>query len=172
MVLSQDTGLIRQLAAVAELNTRLFLNCLQSVTDADALGRPNDRVNNLAFVACHVLDARHYLAGFLGLQLANPLAAVLGGVQRIEDVETLPSLESIREHWRVVSGPVLDCLRSLTPGELKSPSPQRFPIADASFGGALEFQLHHESYHIGQLAYLRKFYGYPAMSYRASPPML
>jgi hypothetical protein len=45
-------------------------------------------------------------------------------------------------------------------------SPQRFPVDDPTFGAAIEFQLHHESYHIGQLALLRKYYGYPAMTYR------
>jgi uncharacterized damage-inducible protein DinB len=166
MQVSQETGVVRQLSAAAELNTTLYLNCLQSVSTKDALLRPNHLVNSLAFVACHVLDARHYLARFIGLSLENPLEPLLARVQSIEEVETLPPLETVREQWRAVSSEVCAVLRALAPRELASPSPQRFPISDVSFGGALEFQLHHESYHIGQLAYIRKFYGYPAMSYR------
>ena len=42
---------------------------------------------------------------------------------------------------------------------------QRFPIADPTLRGALDFLLHHEAYHIGQMAFLRRCFGLPAMSY-------
>ena len=166
MGLSLDAGAVRQLAAAADLNRRLFLNCLDAVSDTDALRRPNELVNNMAFIACHVLDARHYLARFLGLGLANPFDALLGNVQSIADVTSLPPLEMVRAEWARVSTEVHACLSGLSASELTRPSPQRFPIPDATFGGAIEFQLHHESYHIGQLALIRKFCGYPAMTYR------
>jgi len=165
MELSLDAGAVRQLTAAAELNRRLFLNCLDSVTEEDALRRPNNRVNNLTFVACHVLDARHFLSRFLGLELFNPFDALLGNVRSIEDVVSLPPLQDVQAEWIRVSTEVHACLSGLTTYELTRPSPERFPILDATFGGAIGFQLHHESYHIGQLALIRKFLGYGAMTY-------
>ena len=40
------------------------------------------------------------------------------------------------------------------------------PVDDKSNMGLLIFMMQHESYHIGQLAILRKQAGLPAMSYR------
>ncbi|MGB7490782.1 MAG: hypothetical protein WBN62_10660 [Thermoanaerobaculia bacterium] len=39
-----------------------------------------------------------------------------------------------------------------------------FPFEDPSMAGGIGFLLHHEAYHIGQLALLRKFHRLPAMS--------
>ena len=154
------------LATAADLNTRLFRNCLLDVSDADAIRRPSDAVNSIGFIACHVLDARHFLARFLGLQFVNPIESVIGTARGIDDVASLPPLADVRQYWAAVSRDVHACISSLADSELAEISPQRFPVDNPTFGAAIEFQLHHESYHIGQLALLRKYYGYPAMTYR------
>ena len=63
---------IAPLRAILELNTRLFLNSLDGVSDEVATRRPNRETNHIAFLACHVLDARYYLAGYLGREARNP----------------------------------------------------------------------------------------------------
>jgi hypothetical protein len=153
------------LAGILRLNTRLYLNCVADVTDADARRRPNERTNSLIFIACHVLDARHYLARYLGLDEPNPVADVLQDATGIDDVVELPPVERIVDGWRALAPTVSACLDDLGPTELRAPSPQRFPIDDLSIGGGIGFLLQHESYHIGQLALLRKYLGYPAMKY-------
>ena len=147
------------------MNTRLFANCLDGVTDERAILRPNDRTNNLSFIACHLVDSRHFVARYLGLSENHPLDAVLRDAASIDDVGVLPSLEQIREAWRPISLALDACLLSLGEEELMAPSPQRFPVDDPTVFGAIGFLLQHESYHIGQLALLRKYLGYPAMKY-------
>lgn len=154
------------LAAAAELNTRLYLNCLLDVRDAHATLRPSSAVNSIAFVACHVLDARHFLAKFLALELSNPIESFVGAARGIDDVLSFPLLADVRHHWSLVSREIEPCIAGLLPGELSQVSSQRFPVNEPTIEAAIEFQLHHESYHIGQLALLRKYYGYAAMTYR------
>jgi hypothetical protein len=43
-----------------DLNTRLFLNALDGVDDKLATTRPNASTNHIAFVACHLVEARYY----------------------------------------------------------------------------------------------------------------
>jgi len=45
-------------------------------------------------------------------------------------------------------------------------STTRFPVADPTRLGTLAFLAQHDTYHIGQLALLRRFVGLKAMSYR------
>lgn len=152
-------------AAVCSLNTRLFLNCLESVTDEQAMHRVSDRVNNIAFIAIHVVDARHYLAAQLGLETSNPFSEAFKDVSSIEEVTTMPPLDEIRRTWTDVSSPLERRLTSLLASESGRPSDLELPIDGGTLGSAISFLLAHEMYHIGQMAMLRKHAGLPAMSW-------
>lgn len=161
----------RTLAPVAEifrLNTELLLNCIADVSEVHAAERVLPGTNSIAFVVAHVADARHFVAAFLGRAVPNPLAASLGDVTRIEEVERLPGLAELREYWVSVSKHVEDCLETVSVGRLESLSPQKFPVQNASVLGGLAFLAQHESYHVGQLSFIRKGLGYPAMIYTRS----
>ncbi len=112
-----------------------------------------------------MVDARYFLAGYLGLPDANPFADLLSDASSIEEIPTLPALSVVRRVWSELA-PTLDaCLGTLDEDELRSPSRQLFPVSDPSLLGAISFMIQHESYHIGQLALLRKYLGHPAMKY-------
>ena len=60
---------------------------------------------------------------------------------------------------------MLAALETVDAATLKGPPPFRFSIADATLLGGIAFLTQHDSYHIGQLALLRKHWGLGAMSY-------
>lgn len=151
------------------LNTRLLLNCLDGVSDADANRRVLPGTNSMAFVTAHVVDARHVALTLLDRPMPNPLAGTLGKVARIEDVEEMPALASLRASWLAVSAALERCLEGATAESLRKVSPQPFPVGDPSLLGGLAFLAQHEAYHVGQLALMRKGLGYPAMLYVGNP---
>ena len=51
----------------------------------------------------------------------------------------------------------------LTEADLAAPAPRSFPIEDKTMRGAVLFLTYHESYHAGQMAYVRKCLGYPGV---------
>lgn len=153
------------LASLLRLNTRLFVNCLVDVTEAHALERPNARTNSMTFIACHLVDSRYFMARTLGLDEANPLERFTADVTAIEQMADMPELTGIRRAWHAIARTLEECVVALSDAELRAPSVQRFPVDQHNVIGALGFLLQHESYHIGQLALLRKFHGYPAMRY-------
>lgn len=151
-----------------QLNTRLFLNCLEDVSDELSRTRPNTDTNNLAFVTLHLHDARHYLARYLGLEESDPFAPITSRAQSIEDIEVYPSVNEIRTAWMEISIPLEQRFTQLAAEVLDQPSPEDapdFPDQEKTILGGLAFMLQHESFHIGQMALLRKFYGLPAMSW-------
>ena len=157
--------LIGPLHTVLQLNTRLFRNCLADVDDAAAQRRPNERTNNLAFLAAHLIDVRYYLVTFLGGAAENPFAAQLENVRRIEEMEAFPEVRELLATWAEVT-PLLEAqLEALDEDALLAPATERFPVEDARVIGAISFLMQHESYHIGQMALIRKFVGLPAMRY-------
>jgi uncharacterized damage-inducible protein DinB len=156
---------IHAIASVVRLNTRLFLNCLEDVTDEQALRRAGASANHLAFVATHLVDSRYFACGYLGLELAHPFGDRLDSVTSIEDATWLPSLRELRTAWQGLAVSLEACVRSLDDDDLRGPSPQRFPVDDPTLAGGIAFLVQHESYHIGQMAMLRKLAGHPAMKY-------
>jgi uncharacterized damage-inducible protein DinB len=155
-------GLVAQLA----LHSKLFLNCLDGISEEAATVRAGGTTNSMAFLAAHLVDSRHWLARVAGLAAENPFAARLDGARGIEELKDCPSVEESRHAWRALAQPLEAALQALDASALDQPSTTRFPIGDKSIVGTIAFLIHHEAYHIGQLALLRRYTGSPAMSYR------
>lgn len=156
---------VAPVAEIYRLNGWLFHNCLDGLTDAQGAARPTPATNSAAFIAAHVAESRFALAAWLGAPVENPLAAALEGAKGIDDVRELPALAEIRAAWDRASAAMTARLAELTAEELDGPSPARFPAGGPTLLGALAFLAQHDSYHIGQLALLRKHAGLPAMRY-------
>jgi uncharacterized damage-inducible protein DinB len=154
---------VAPLAEILRLNTRLFRNCLDGLTDEQAGTRLSTRTNNAAFVAAHVADARFFLLTVIGAETTNPLAPYLAFGTSIENLRHLPMLAEVRDAWTLAGHKLRDRLESISSVELDAPA--GFPTALASTISGLAFLVQHESYHVGQLALLRKHVGLPAMSY-------
>jgi uncharacterized damage-inducible protein DinB len=157
------------LAAIFDLNTDLLLNCLDGLSDAEGRERLAGGGNSITFLAAHLTDSRHFLAARVGHPLDNPMARYLEGARGFEEVRAWPTLEEVRAAWRSVGTHLQAALASLTAGELSRRHAHRFPLGDSSQLGLIAFLAQHDAYHLGQVAFLRRQLGRPAMSY-ARPP--
>ncbi|MEZ0336209.1 MAG: DinB family protein [Gemmatimonadales bacterium] len=156
---------VAPLAAVLELNTDLLLNCLEGLTDGEAQRRLAAGGNSVVFLAAHLADSRHFLAARLDRPLDNPLGSFLGKARGIDDIETWPTLAEVRGAWLAVSEHLLAVLDVVSAEELSTPNAHRFQISDTSRLGMIAFLTQHDSYHVGQLAFLRRQLGKSAMPY-------
>jgi uncharacterized damage-inducible protein DinB len=156
---------VAPLAAIYDLNTDLLLNCLEGLTDAEARRRLEAGGNSVTFLAAHLADSRHFLLARLNHPLNNPLARYLADVQRIEDILEWPTLEEIRTAWLAAGAQLTSVLAELTSDELAEANVHRFPLTDNSRLGMVAFLVQHESYHLGQIGFLRRQLGKPPMSY-------
>jgi uncharacterized damage-inducible protein DinB len=154
--------------AALDLNTNLFFNALRGLSDDDARRRVAPGVSSAAFIAAHLVDARHFLLKRLGVAHPNPMDA-LGQVRSEDELRALPPLADLRAAWLDVTPVLRAALLALTPEQADAEIGQAFPIALTGALGAVVFLLHHESYHLGQLGLLRKHLGHPAMAYTPAP---
>ncbi|MGE0439976.1 MAG: DinB family protein [Gemmatimonadales bacterium] len=157
---------VEPLAQVFRLNTRLFRNVLAELDEVDATARPNGQTNSVAFIAGHLVESRAWTARYLGADVPAPFGGALEHAASLADVARLPRLGEIRSAWDAVSDPFERRLAEVGAPELDAPGSERFPGVDGTRLGGLAFLLQHESYHLGQLGYLRRFLGLPAMSYK------
>ena len=156
---------VRPFRNTLRLNTGLMLNCLEGMSDAQANVRVLPSLNSVAFLLAHMTDARHTLLDVLGGSAANPIAPLLANVRGIDDGPTLPHIDVLADAWMRIYHTLNARMASLPPEVVDARAPQPYPGGDASVLGALAFLTQHDSYHLGQVALLRKALGLPVMRY-------
>ena len=159
--------MLPELAAVHRiltLNTRLLHNCLEGVDDLLGIRRVTADTNSLAFLAAHLSQSRHYACMIAGRPLTDPLEGRLKG-KSLDDVGPLPSLAEITAAWDAVSAHLLRTLEELRDEDMKREATRRLPGSDGTVASVLPFLAQHDSYHIGQMAILRRQLGLGAMKY-------
>lgn len=155
---------VAPLAAILDLNTDLLVNCLHDLSEDEARQCLAGGGNSIAFLAAHLTDTRHFLAKRLEAPLPNPLARYLVDARSIEEMRDWPSLEEIRSAWLAIGTHVHQVLASLTAEEARRPDAHRFPLGEGTRLGMIAFLVQHDSYHLGQIGFLRRQLGKPAMS--------
>jgi hypothetical protein len=145
---------------VLEANAALFRRALEGIDQARGERRPNDHTNSMAFIACHVLDARFYLVKLAGHERTNPWQALFDAATDITTMKEYPPLYELRTEWDELHEATLLHLADMSSAELDAESPDRFPTDDGSVLGALSFLAFHEAYHVGQMGLVRKYLGF------------
>ena len=156
---------ITPLAAILDLNSDLLLNSIEGITDSEAQYRLPAGGNSIAFLTAHLTDTRHFLASRLGHPLTNPLARYLADARSIDDIRSWATLDEMRSAWLAISAHLQTTLESLSAADLQRAGAHRFPISDTTPLGLIAFLSQHDSYHLGQIAFLRRQLGKPAMTY-------
>jgi uncharacterized damage-inducible protein DinB len=151
--------------AIFRLNTDLVLNCLAGVDDATAWQQVTEDTNHIAFILAHLITARHLIADAFGSPLPSPLEGAMDRATKVADVLELPPVDELLAHWLAVSEHLSDALAQLPDETLGAPTPMRFPIEGDTLLSVLAFFAQHDSYHVGQLALLRRQFGLAPMAY-------
>jgi uncharacterized damage-inducible protein DinB len=157
---------VTPLALVLCLNTEL-----DGLDDTTAARRLTGTSNNIAFLATHLVETRHYTAGVLQAPLPSPLPPATARARSLDEAGPLPSLRDLVAAWESVSAHLAVTVERLDTAFLARPA-GAFPGSDGTILGALAFLVQHESYHIGQMGLLRRQLELPVMTYslRAREP--
>ncbi len=147
-----------------DLHTRLFNNVLDGITDPDTNSRANDHVNHIKWLAGHLTSTRFGFKDLAQLEEGDPYKELFAHGKSIDPNADYPSIDNIRENWNGISGQISNALASLPEEALQADAP-KVPIGEGKMGDFLDFLMHHEAYHIGQMGILRRFLGKEAMSY-------
>jgi uncharacterized damage-inducible protein DinB len=153
---------IANIAHQYALNTDLFNRCTADIQLDHWFARPCDVSNHLMWVTGHILYTRSGVVMRLLGSEPKPYWKELfdRGVELVEPGR-YPRPEEIRGAWTEVAQKLVTAFSSVSERALAQPAPQsNAPNFDGTVGGLIAFFALHEAYHVGQLAYLRKFLGY------------
>lgn len=151
---------------ILKMNTRLFLNALEGVTEEQAKERISGHNNPLNWLAAHTTWARYFTCAMLGKPAAkNPYDGLFDNFKPFDATADYGTLAKAKEEWNKASALLADALTSVTEEHLAAEGPLKNPVGDLSFGGTITFLAQHESYDIGQIAFLKKYFTKEAMKY-------
>jgi len=143
-----------------QANGSVFEKATQGIPDEKWLFQPSADSNHLMFSAGHVVVHRAFVPKYLGVEWSAPWSSVISrGAKRVPPKQ-YPSVGEIRKACKEVSEKLMAALPNATPELLAQPLPKERPSLDGTVGGAIGLLCFHETYHVGQMGYLRKWLGF------------
>jgi uncharacterized damage-inducible protein DinB len=147
-------------------NSDLLTKSHAGLTDEEWLRRPGESSNHLLWITGHLIAVRGNLLRILGQHPAwsRPWLPLFARGAKLVDPSQYPSPEEIRLAWLDVSAALAAAFEQASPEALSAPPPDKLPSFDGTISGAISFLAYHETYHIGQAAYLRRWLGHDGVT--------
>ncbi len=139
-------------------NTDLVTKAIDGIPADEWLRKPGEGSNHLLWVVGHLVWARGNLVKKLGSPWSVDWAKKFARGAEGSAPSEYPPFEAVRKAWIDVSGELPKSLAAATPELLAQPHDK--PTYDGTLGGFVAFLAFHETYHVGQVGYLRKWFGH------------
>jgi hypothetical protein len=148
------------IANMFKTNAQVFEKATQGVPTDKWLVRPGDDSNHLAWIAGHVVVHRGMVAKILGQQWSAPWEQLFARGAKLVAPEQYPAPGELSEAFQDVSEKLAAAFPNVSADVLKKPVPKESPSLDGTVGGSIALLCLHETFHVGQMSYLRKWLGY------------
>jgi uncharacterized damage-inducible protein DinB len=150
----------KNIAGMFKANTDIVTRAISDVEPDHCFKKPGDDSNHLTWVLGHLIVHRGHTLKILGVDWDNTRAEMFArGQARLADAE-YPSLEDMRGAWQDVSEKLSAALKSPTENVMTQEAPKGPPSFDGKVSGSVAFMAFHDTYHAGQVSFLRKWLGY------------
>ena len=154
---------VKPIAFIFASNDALADRSFIGIKPEDLWKRPTPQTNSMLWIFAHMAAVRGRLLNLLGDDYDPGLGAFGRGAE-VQDPSTYPSREKINEASREVNARLFAKLATVTEADLlQEAKGGPLPPSVRTVGDRLAFLAMHDSYHVGQLAYVRKALGLPGV---------
>jgi uncharacterized damage-inducible protein DinB len=143
-----------------DATTKLFIRSLNGIRQDQALVRPGPSSNPMLWVAGHLVQARTQLLRAFGPPRQLPWENLFATGSMIGEATLYPSIGEVEAVWSSASAELVRRLEGAPPNRYDESAPDWLVSRDGTLGGAINYAVYHEAYHVGQLGYIRKWLGY------------
>src|SRR5829696_2955035 len=150
----------KNISRMFRANTDIINKAIADVRPEDWFRKPSDDSNHMMWLLGHVIVHRGQVLKNLGAQWDSSWAPLFArGAERVADAE-YPSVDEMRAAWDQISEQLKTALRAAPEDLLAKPAPEGPPSFDKKLSGTVAFFAFHDTYHTGQVSFLRKWLGY------------
>jgi len=147
------------ISAIFKTNTDLFKKTIQEVPPDRWFVSPGNDSNHLMWIAGHVVVHRAKVVRLLGQEWSAPWEGLFARGTKSAVPGQYPEVSEIVRSWDELSGKLASSLAGAPEEMLAQPVSNGITL-DGKISGKIAFLSLHESYHVGQMAYLRKWLGH------------
>ena len=141
-------------------NTDIVTKAIDDVKAEDWFRQPGDDSNHLMWLLGHIVVHRGHVLKMLGGDWNTSWAPLFArGMERVDEAQ-YPSIEEMRNAWSQVSEQLKSAINGSPEDVFANAAPEGVPSFDKKIGGSVAFFAFHDTYHAGQVSYLRKWLGY------------
>lgn len=151
------------IAMIFAFNDNFVLRAMDGLSDDELNAAPTKRNNSILWVAGHVVQTRAMVLQMLGEPVDTGWGNLFDRGATISNAKQYPSREDIARVMHEVSPRLHAKLGSLKDEHLARSASIGIP-GIKTFTDELAFFALHDSYHIGQMVYIRKGLGYPGLA--------
>jgi uncharacterized damage-inducible protein DinB len=166
MTTATTSAVATPIATIFAINDGFVLPALEGLTDDELWKKPTDRNNAMLWIAGHVVQTRATILQLLGEPVDTGWGKLFdrgAAAANVRDADRYPSCDEIEKTMREITPRLHAKLASLDDTYLAGPARLQVP-GTKTVADELAFFALHESYHVGQLAYVRKGLGYPGLT--------
>ena len=139
-----------------EINSQLFEKISSAVPAELWLSRPGDDSNHMTWVAGHAVVHRAMVSKVLGSRWSAAWEGLFKRGEKVHAGTKYPTPQELQQAWKEVSEQLRASLTVASAEALSKPVPSPSPSLDGTVGGLVAFLCLHETYHVGQMSFLRK----------------
>jgi len=150
---------IKLIVDLYNVNQGLALKSLGQTKLGNLHLRTLDKGNSVYWVFAHITVSRYTLAKALGLDESVVWGGMFDFGSEPKDPVGYPSIDEIKAAFLDISDKLKKRFETVTEADLAKEPPFTIPGIEKSAAGTLAFMSLHESYHVGQLAYLQRLQG-------------
>jgi len=154
---------VKPVAFILAGNDSLADRTFIGVKPDDLWKRPTPQNNSMLWIYAHMAATRVRMLNVLGDDYDPGLGDAFGRGAQVQDAANYPSREKINEASREVNARLFAKLATVGEAELSREAKGPRPPSAQTVEEQLAFFALHDSYHVGQLAYVRKALGLPGV---------
>jgi uncharacterized damage-inducible protein DinB len=166
MTTATTSAVAAPIATIFAINDGFVLPALERLTHDELWKAPTDHNNAMLWIAGHVVQTRAMILRLLGEPVDTGWGKLFdrgAPAATAADADRYPSRDEIEGAMREITPRLHAKLASLDDTYLAGPARLQVP-GTKTVADELAFFALHESYHVGQLAYVRKGLGYPGLA--------
>jgi len=154
---------LKTAAFIFAANDSLADRTFQGVAPGLLWKQPMPQTNSMLWIYAHMVVVRARLLSALGDSYDTGFGDMFGRGATLQDPAGYPGFEKILQTSRELNARLFTRLAALTDADIARPASGQLPPAVQTVGDQIAFIALHDSYHVGQLAYVRKALGLPGV---------
>ena len=146
------------------MNGNMLEKSFSELEPEEWLRRPAESSNPVLWIVGHMIWTRSRVLAMLGEEWTRPWLPLFARGATLGKDANYPPPEEMMPAWHDVTTHLTAALDAAPKETLAAPVGEKSPSYDGTVGGMVTFLAFHETLHVGQVAYLRRWLGHDGLA--------